>query len=220
MVGQAALGLAPIGGVYHELPTVTVSAPTSEQVLTTGGPSVTVSWSFSQLQSDPQAWYRVVFTNDAGSTEYHDTGWVEADDGSVVVNLSDTAVPLDSADVSATVYVATEPSPSDGLYYQKASSLRPFQLQWGVVTCTIDDPVSHEVISTTLVTADWSFASTRSKTQQAYRVRLLSQDGAVVYHDTGWVVSTDTSYEVPFLLSDGAQYLLGVQLRNSEGVQS
>ena len=41
-----------------------------------------------------------------------------------------------------------------------------------------------------------------------------------VLSDSGWVVSTDTSYDIPFTFSSGSKYKLSVQLKNDYGIRS
>ena len=71
-VGGGKLGGDGIaGGTLHDTPTVVVAAITTA----TSNP-LTASWTYTQAQGDSQEYYRVRYTNDAGSTEYDNTGWV------------------------------------------------------------------------------------------------------------------------------------------------
>ena len=63
-IGVPAVGEGYTGGDYWtEYPTVTVTAPTG--TVTTGGPTVTVTWTYTHPQSVPQGRHRVRFTDDA-----------------------------------------------------------------------------------------------------------------------------------------------------------
>lgn len=59
-------------------------------------------------------------------------------------------------------------------------------------------------------TATWSYSSAVSRTQYSYRVRLYSQDRSSTLYDTGTVVSSGTSRAVPYYLSGGSTYQVGV----------
>jgi hypothetical protein len=197
----------------YDDPTVTIDAPAEAASLTTGGPTLSVSWTYDQAQSLAQSNYRVQLTDDAGTTEYYDSGTLAGATATMDIDLVAEGVPTDTTDLKVTVTVTAASSGSTG------TDTNEFDVLWGVVTCTVVDPTAGEVWTATRVTAEWSFASSRSKTQDAYRVRLLL--GGNVLHDSGWVSdAVATTYEVPFDLGDGSTYQVGVQLRNSEGVES
>lgn len=201
----------------HDKPTVTIDAPTAAQVITTGGPSIIVSWTYSQAQSDPQTKYRVRIENDAGTTTHYDSGWLSGANASHVVDLVDKGVPTDSTDLSCLV----EAESDLGSAYRGISARRFFDVLWGVVTTTITSPVANATVTSSDLTAQWTFSSTRSKTQQAYRARLIAPTSGFVYEDSGWVTSAvAVSYAFSFKLTDGSQYKVGLTLRNSEGVPS
>lgn len=192
--------------------TVSLSAPTG--ITSTGGPNITTTWSATAPVS-PQATYRVRFQNAAGSTTYYDSGVLSGTATSKVVDLVAAGVPTDTA--GSALKVVVDLTTAGGASAQVTGL---FDVQWGVITCAITAPLDEAIVSTTTITATWSFASTRGKTQAHYRVRLLSPDTGTVFYDSGWVASAVGTLAVPFTLNDGSRYRLGVQTKNSEGVLS
>lgn len=85
-------------------------------------------------------------------------------------------------------------------------------------TVTVTDPASDNpagVITDNYVIT-WSVSGT---TQAAYRVRLYRTDTEVLLSDTGWVTSTDTTYDVTGMLT-GVEHRIEVQARNAGLVES
>jgi hypothetical protein len=163
-----------------------------------------------------QATYRVQITNAAGTVTYADSGVLSGTNTSwTYVNWAETQ-PSDTTGnaLRATVTVTS----ADGSSFTATHTVG-FDVQWGVVTCTITSPADGAILREPTVTVTWSFASTRGKTQGRFRVRLRRNDGLVIY-DSGWVSGTNTSWALPVLLQDHSTYLLGVQLKNTEGVPS
>ena len=60
------------------------------------------------------------------------------------------------------------------------------------------------------VTVAWTYSSVLSKPQSSYRVQILNQFESAVLFDSGVIRSADTSYDCPFLLSSGSQYVVKV----------
>lgn len=218
-VGSHAVATKEVAGrAQYGTPVVTITSPTSEQVLTTGGPNLTVTWSYSQPESQPQKSYQVFVSDDAGVVSYQ-TGWIDSTNQSHVLNLRDAGIiddsgSGDSTDVSVEVWVRAE-----GVGAIGESGLRPFQLEWGVITITIDDPVDMAVVTTSSLNFDWTFSSTRSKTQQSWRAQLRSTSTGVLLEDSGWTAGTDVTYTFAYSLSDGSSYDIDLSVRNSEGVE-
>lgn len=215
------LGTEPVGSsILHDPPTVATTAPTG--TITAGGPTVTAQWTFSQPQGDDQEWYRVRFTNDAGTTEYYDSGWLSGTDTSLVVDLVAEGVPTDSTDVTVHTYGRGPEAIGTGTVARyEATDSEPFAIEWGVPHCTVTSPTAGQIITTTSITPAWTFSDDRGgKTQSAFRVQLLEADSGIELHDSGWTVSGATSYAVPLLLRDLSSYELQIQLRNNHGVES
>lgn len=213
-IGSFAIGTQAFPSTtVHDLPTVTLTAPTG--TVSTGGPVLEVTWTYSQEQGDTQARFRVELLNDAGTVTFYDSGFQSGADVQHDIDLVAEGVPTDTADISVRVTVESDQGP----LWTARTPLSAFAVEWGVVTATITAPADLQLITTSQVTVAWTFASTRSKTQAHYRVRLLSPDSGAVHHDSGWVADTvATSYLIPFLLTDDSSYKIGLQLRNNEGV--
>lgn len=209
--GATALG----GGVVHDLPTVSVTAPTG--TTSTGGPSLTVSWTYAQAQNDPQAAYRVQITNAAGTTVYFDSGWLGGASTSYVVSdLVAAGVPTDTTGTALRAVVAVRSNQGDA--FEKYSSPQSFDVQWGVVTATATGPAEGASVTSSTVTATWTYSSTRSKAQASYRVRLLAASSGYVFYDSGFITGTGTSLAIPTVLVNGSSYRVEVTLKNTEGV--
>jgi hypothetical protein len=192
-------------------PALAITAPTG--TVPTGGPSQAVTWSYAGTVS----FYRVRFTNAAGSTTYYDSGTIYSPGAtSVPVDLVAAGVPTDTT--GSALRVLVDLTMVAGVTWASSDS-KALDVQWGVVTASITSPASGAVLTASSVTPAWSFASTRGKAQGTYRVRLLADSGLVL-HDSGWVTSAATSYAIPYVLSDLTHYTIGVQLKNSEGVPS
>ena len=73
-LGVYALGTVPLAGdPLHDPPTVVV---TTIGAITTGGPNMTVEWTFDQVQGDTQQKYKVEILDDALAIVYYDSGWL------------------------------------------------------------------------------------------------------------------------------------------------
>ena len=102
---------------------------------------------------------------------------------------------------------------------QYGSDDQTFDIQWGVVTGTITAPADLAVLSTTSTTVTWTFANSRSKTQSGYQVRLLGAASGIELFTSGLVTGTDTSYAMPYTLSDSSSYTVELILYNTESVR-
>lgn len=214
-LGTLPVAFAAIGATtIHDLPVAALIAP--KGTLASGGPSVTVSWTYAQAQTDPQAWFRVLFTNDAGTVTHHDTGWLSGPDVSKVFNLVDVLPSTDTTDLAVTVQVRSD----EGAFWQGSTGLQQFDLQWGVPTATITSPASGAVVTSSPVTATWTYSDTRTKPQGWYRLRLKYRDSGLYLYDTGFVAGAVTSALIDFTLSDLSRYTLELQVKNSESVPS
>jgi hypothetical protein len=200
--------------IIYQAPTVTITAPADGGTVSTGGPVLSVAWTYDQGEDLEQATWRVRVQNDAGSTTYYDSGTRSGTDASLDIDCIAEGVPTDTTDIKVVVDVTCETTG------QSATDTNSFELLWGVVTLTIDTPVDGSVVADSQVTVEWTFASTRSKTQGRWRVRLLYAGGTVVLYDTGWQDGTDSSFLIPFVLSTGSGYRVEVDVENSEGIRA
>lgn len=213
--GAYALGTEPVGSdPLHDPPVVTVTGPTG--TITTGGPTITATWTFYQPQNDPQDWFRVEVTNDADTASYFDSGWIAGSETSYVVDVDAEEIPPDSTDLSTKVYVK-----SGAAGYQD-SDILAFNLEYGSPHCTILTPADESIhTDPDSITVNWTFADDRAgKTQSAWRVRLLSEVTGAELYSSRWTAGTDTSKVVPYLFQDDTRVVVEVQLKNSEGIRS
>ncbi len=216
-MGAYALGSEPLAGdPLHDPPTVVV---TTIGTITTGGPNMTVGWTFNQVQADVQQKYRVEVLNDALAISYYDSGWLSGANVTHLVDVDAEGIPHDSTDVTARVSVETA-----GLVpvYHRGTDVDAYQIEWGVPHTTITAPLNLEVWDDlTGVDVTWSFADDRGgKIQAEYRVRLILSGSGLVLWDTGWTVSTDVAFNIPVILNPGSQYTVEVQLKNDHGIRS
>lgn len=98
----------------------------------------------------------------------------------------------------------------------------PFAISWGTPHCTITAPLDGAVFTElTGLEVEWQFSDDDGGNSQAqWRVRLLTEAGLQVEHDTGWVSGSETSYEIPVVLRDGSEYRVEVQLKNNHGIRT
>lgn len=221
-VGLYIPGRGRIYGVLHDKPTVAVSAPAG--TVSTGGPSLTASWLYSQAQGHPQSKYRVLFTDSADTVTYYDSGWLYGTDATHTVNFDDEQIPADTTDIACKVQVQGQATVGVGVLEDpNAEDVSPFAIEWGVPHCTVLSPVDGQIITDPNgVTVQWSFSDDRAgKTQGQYRVMLRLPSSGTVLYDTGWVVdAAATSHVVDYYLADKASYDIVVQLKNNEGIRS
>jgi hypothetical protein len=211
-LGVGALGTQPVGsGILHDFPSVTV---TPLGTVSSGGPTLTVDWSYSQPQGDPQDQYRVQILSDDLLTVHYDSGWLTGEVESHVLDVDAQGVPHDSSDVTVKVEVTAVRGP--------AEDIDPFIIQWGTPHCTISAPADESIWSDIEgVDVSWAFSDDDGgNTQSHYRVRLKVTGSGLVVHNTGWVASTATSYRIPFNLNPGTEYTVEVQLKNNHGIRT
>jgi len=220
-LGLHPLGTYPLAGnILHDPPTVVATAPTG--TVSTGGPYLSVAWTYSQAQNDPQEWWRVQIVNDGDTEIYHDSGWLPGTDATYQADVGDApGVPGDSSDVSTKVYIRGPISLGIGRY-EATSDLLPFIIALGDPHVTIVEPVDQAIHSDPdEIYADWTFTDdVGGKVQEYYRVRILSTQTGAVLTTTGWVQSATTEATVPWISSDGARYTVEVQAKNDEGILS
>jgi hypothetical protein len=213
-VGSYEVGSEAVAGTTsYNTPTVTVTSQGS--TVTTGGPDLTVTWTYSQADGKAQERYRVIVDN-GSSTVYYDSGYIISAATSHTFDAVVEGVPTDTT--SSALRVTVQAIAQDVAQY--GSDDQTFDIQWGVVTGTITAPADLAVLSTTSTTVTWTFADSRSKTQSGYQVRLLGAASGIELFTSGLVTSTDTSYAVPYTLSDSSSYTVELILYNSESVPS
>ncbi|RMF62085.1 MAG: hypothetical protein D6746_04600, partial [Bacteroidetes bacterium] len=183
-------------------------------VVSTGGPNLTVTWSYSQAQGKPQTEYRVQVTDSTGTVVHYDSGWLAGAATSHTFDAVAAGVPTDTTGSQLRALVLVQ---AQNVNDQGISPAQAFDIQWGVVTPTITSPTG--TVTTQTVTVNWTFSSTRGKTQSAYRAVLTYAEGGATLEDSGKVTSsTATSHAFTYPLANGSSYKVTLTLYNSEGV--
>lgn len=213
-LGTFALGTGGFASsAIHDLPVVTLVGPIGT---VTTGPTVTVSWNYSQAQGDAQGSYRVVFTNDSGSVVYFDAGWIGGAATSVAYDFTASGIPANSTDLAVTVSVRSVL----GAPYEGTTGIQQFDSALGGPSVTITAPLNGSVVNSTSTTVTWTYSDTGAHAQIAYRVRLSYTASMVLLYDSGWTSSAGTSFLLPYPLSDGSQYTTRVDVRNTNLVEA
>jgi len=227
-IGGNSIGVNGVAGrPIHDSPTVTsVSASNTKN----SESNSTVTWTFGQGQGDTQHAFRVRAQNNAGgSTVYYDSGYQYSTDTSFVVDTDEEGIPARyGPDVFWQVDVRSdEYSSHDAIsrYEAEGDSSGISYDAWGDAACTVTTlegaTITGGAITITSATGQtvaWSLGG--GETQQEYRVMVKEFATDNVLSDSGWVVSTDTSYDIPFTFSSGSKYKLSVQLKNDYGIRS
>lgn len=220
-VGAAPFAREPLAGdPLHDPPTVVVS---TLGTVSAGGPTLAVDWTYAQEQGEAQQQFRVVLSDDAESTIFYDSGFLSGAVETWDIDIDAEGVPHDTSDITARVYVRGPGTIGQGTVARyEASDSEPFVLDWGVPHATILEPDNGEVWGDLEgVDVEWSFGDDDvGNTQAAYRVRLELPGIGLELWDTGWVVSTDTTYRIPVQLNPGSLYRVYVQLKNNHGIRS
>ncbi len=196
---------------------------TSLQTYFNGGPadvgaSLTLDWEFSD--PDPgqgQGSYALSRQIGAGTIQYFNAATTTWGAGEVQNASATTQVTLASGwgsgtDDNHTYKVKVWDSantPSTG--YSAPLVLVPSVK----VNPTITAPTAAQVINTDRVTVTWTVAE-----QTAFRLRLLTNPGGVVVHDSDWVSSADTTYTPDVQLPTGTGWTIDLNTRNNERLTS
>lgn len=225
-LGGSALGVTGIAGrPLHDSPSVS-------SISGTGGADTSansvVSWTYAQSQNDTQAQYRVRALDSGRSTTYYDSGWLTGTGTTHSVGMDAEGIPTTTTtainwqvDVRSDDYLSEQATSR-----YEGSSNNDTSYAWGDPQCTIDTiegvaPIGDAITieQATNITVGWSL-SDGVNTQYSYRVKVEDAASGIVRTDSGWVPSTDTTYDVPFTFSDGSRYNIVVQLKNNYGVRS
>ena len=208
-----AVGARPVAsgsvaaGPLHDPPTVALTAPSG--TISSGGPDITVSWTYAQPQGDPQEYYRVRILD--GGTPVFDTGILSGADGTLDVDFDAEEIPGDGSYTAEVTVIGAN---------QQATDTGSFTADLGTPALTITAPVDEEVhTDPDSVDVAWSVVDA-GHTQAQYRVRLLSPTTSEVLTTTGWVTSTDTSVTVDYVFADNTQVVVEVQTKNENGMRS
>ena len=216
-IGKSSLSELPVAaGPLHDPPTVLGTAPTG--TVSSGGPSVPVTWTYDQPQGDPQEFYRIKVLKSA--VVLYDTGWLAGPD--VSANLDWDALELDGEDTfDVQVHVRGPASIGTGtLARREDSDENSFTLAFGAPALTVSAPTEGTIhTDPDSLTVTWS-VSDGGHTQSAYRVQLRAVETNAILYTSGWVASAVTTHEVPYLFQDNTQIRVEVQTKNDQGMRS
>ena len=223
-IGGNSIGVNGVAGrPIHDSPTVTsVSASNSKN----SESNSTVTWTFGQDQGDTQHAFRVRAENSEGSTVYYDSGYQYSTDATFVVDTDEEGIPArNNQAVHWRVDVRSDDYSSHAVTDRyEAFSTGSATYNWGDAACTVTtlegQAITGGAITITGATGQTVAWSLATDTQQEYRVMVKEFATDNVLSDSGWVVSTDTSYDIPYTFSSGSKYKLSVQLKNDYGIRS
>lgn len=171
-------------------PTCAITAPFTGQIITAGGPTITVSWSYSHPLGRAQGSWRLQLFNGLQTVKYYDSNFVTGAAGSTTVDLVALAGSL-LADTSGGNIVAIVTVRSvDGITSQGTSAPIAFDVQWGRPTVNLTHPVNGQLLTdpTADITAAWTYSDTRASPETSYRVTLnvSTPSGAQLILDSNW----------------------------------
>lgn len=173
------------------------------------------AWNFTDVEpTDSQTAYQVVILRT-------DTGATVQDTGKVLSSVSSAWIDL-------------------------AGTLRGLPLQWQVSVWDEDDrqgpfstgslftlldkplvnitsPLDSVTVTTAIPTVTWTFSADAGRTQRAYRVTVfdINQSPLVQIADSGWIVSSDSSYTFSAnILQNNGDYRFIVEVQDSTGLFS
>lgn len=217
-LGAWSLGTEPLAASPQlDDVSVTVTAPTG--TVSTGGPEVTVTWTYAQPQNRAQEQFRVRLVSDDGSTEYYDSGWQFGSNVSWAIDLdASTSVPPTTTDLKSEVSVR---GPAEiGTGYE-ATDTQEWDLDYGDPYLVINEPDDGDIhTDPNEISVGWTFSDGPGHVQSAYRVRLLQPSTEIVLIDTGWVSSDSTSATITYGFVDDTQVLVEVQAKNQHGYRT
>ena len=225
-IGGNSIGVNGVAGrPIHDSPTVTsVSATNSKN----SESNSTVTWTYGQAQGDAQHAFRVRAQDDAaGSTVYYYSGYQYNTDTTWVVDTDEEGIPARAgANVYWQVDVRSDEYDTHAVTfrYEAEGDSSAIAYAWGDAACTVTTlegvTISGGAITITGATGQTVAWSLATDTQQEYRVMVKEFATDNVLSDSGWVVSTATSYDIPYTFSSGSRYKLSVQLKNDYGIRS
>lgn len=228
-IGGNSIGVNGVAGrPVHDSPTVTSVSASVDQNTESNS---TVTWTFGQDQGDTQHAFRVRAQNSDGSTVYYDSGYQYNTDATFVVDTDEEGIPARNnqavhwrVDVQSDEY-----SSHDDISRYEAFSTGSATYNWGDAPCTVTtlddgggaDTITGGAITITKATGQrvaWTLGG--GDTQQEYRVMVKEFATDNVLSDSGWVVSSNAYYDIPYTFSSGSKYKLSVQLKNTFGIRS
>lgn len=176
-----------------------------------------LAWSYDDPNTgDTQSAWDIERTIGAGSAEY----WRDSDSSWQATAQSNSGA------VTSLNLAASWGADGDGNHVYRArvedtaSNQSPWSDPLTVIPSAQDNPsltapADSSTQTTATITVTWTVS-----TQTAYRVRIYDTAGTTTLHDTGFVVSTDTSISPSYVHADGTDFKVGIVTKNDEGLES
>ncbi|MCL6453547.1 MAG: glycoside hydrolase [Alicyclobacillus sp.] len=172
----------------------------------------TLSWQFSDPDpGDSQSAYQLQILDTSTSTTVVDTGKV-ASTSSIYSLAANTLTNGKQYPWRVTTW---DSSGEQGPW----SSYSTFNCA-ATPSVTLTTPASAATVSTSSLTAQWSYSDPASNPQQSFQLQLLQSDDATVLWDSGTVNGTGNQMTVQYTLSNNTTYHLRVRATNSQGITS
>lgn len=172
----------------------------------------TLPWTFSDPDpGDYQSAYQLQIYDPATSTTVVDTGKV----ASTTTSYSLAANTLANGNQYQWRVTTWDSSGEQGLY----SAYATFSTAAGP-SVTITTPGNNAQVSSSQLTAQWSYSDPASNAQQSFRVKLLDSTDGTVLADSGLIANSGNQYTVQYTLANGTTYHVQVTATNSKGVSS
>lgn len=208
-VGSDALAFGPL----HDPPVLTYVSPTG--VVSSGGPTVTVDWTYSQPQNDPQEEFRVTVWDVAATPDaiVYDTGWITSEATQLDVDFDELELPTDGPVRFEVQVRATE--------YEVDADSATVTMDFGAPQLTITQPLDQSVhTDPDSIDVGWTVTDTAGHAQAEYRVRLLTAETNLPLTSTGWVTSAVTAATLNYIFVDNTQVKVEVTAKNENGIRS
>lgn len=87
-------------------------------------------------------------------------------------------------------------------------------------TAIFTSPLSGATITSSSLTATWSYSDPGSYAQQSYREQLYDSAGTTLLWDSNTVTSANTAQTIGYTLADSTTYTLKITVTNSQGISS
>jgi hypothetical protein len=173
----------------------------------------TLAWQYNAgSANDDQSAYQIIVVRQSDSAPMWDSGKVVSTDKSVAYG--------------GTALVYNEVYQWQVRTYNQADLASPYS---GAVTfktsqlpvATITYPTDTATIASNTPTVTWTYSDAESTPQVKYRLVVLAENGVTVLHDTGEVLGTATSYQIPDAILDNlSTYYVTIELWDGDGLSS
>ena len=209
--GTSAWGVQDSFFLSHP-PTALPTSPTAQVIKYTTGDTF-FAWNFTDVEpTDSQTAYQIIILRtDTGAT-VHDTGKVSSSVSSAWIDLAGTLRGL--------------PLQWQVSVWDEADEQGPFST--GTLFTLLDKPLVNitspldaATLTTAIPTVTWSFSADAGRTQRAYRVTVfdINQNPLVQVADSGWIVSSNSSYTFSAnILQNNGDYRFVVDVQDSVGI--